>query len=125
MELLETHPFFTSRCPKGDRPFPNYENPGAFLSPFYFHLDIYSGSQKSEVCPRRPMPTDAYAHGCLCPRMPMPSRTSYERSKGYILESISGPNYPRYFIGISISKIVPLLTVESQVNLPPCFLIIA
>ena len=35
---------------------------------------IYSGSQKSEVCP---MP---YAHGGLCP---MPMSTSYESSKGY------------------------------------------
>ena len=32
--------------------------------------ELYSGSQKSEVCP---MPTDAYA---LCPRRLMPSRIS-------------------------------------------------
>ena len=42
---------------------------------------IYSGSQKSEVCPRRPMP---YA---LCPRRPMPTEAYAQsylifRSKG-------------------------------------------
>ena len=42
---------------------------------------IYSGSQKSEVCP---MPTQAYA---LCPRRPMPMSTSYESSKGYNINS--------------------------------------
>ncbi|WP_293305131.1 hypothetical protein [Microcoleus sp. PH2017_22_RUC_O_B] len=42
MELLDTHPLFTSRCPKGDRPFPNYKNPGAFLSIVITHIFHFS-----------------------------------------------------------------------------------
>jgi hypothetical protein len=41
-------------------------------------IDIYSGSQKSEVCP---MPGLAYARFGLCP---MPDSTSYEILKGYM-----------------------------------------
>ena len=52
----------------------------------FFHSNNYNGSQKSEVCPRRPMP---YAHGGLCP---MPMSTSYESSKGYITTEIRKVN---------------------------------
>ena len=45
------------------------------------HKMLYSGSQKSEVCP---MPTEAYA---LCPRRPMPSRTSSFARKAITLIS--------------------------------------
>ena len=56
-------------------------------------MAIYSGSQKSEVCP---MPTEAYAHGGLCP-MPM-STSSFAR------KAIPIPNYPSPILNFEYRK---------------------